>query len=78
MRRHLRGIGGNERQRPFRHAPLDREHSRHGIDAKRIGGKAVERIGRQRDEAAGKNPFRRFLDRIALRGLGIDEDAAHC
>ena len=76
-RRDLIGIGGDERQRAVGARPFTAKHARDRVGAERIGREAVERVGRQRDEAAGPNPLRRFLERVPLRRLGVNEHAAH-
>ena len=51
-------ISGSAR---FDAAPLHSEHPRHRVAVERIGGQSVQRVGRQRDDAAVENPLGGFL-----------------
>src|SRR5207244_1328323 len=73
----LRTVGGNQRNAAVGRTSFRFEQSIHRRGVERIDGEAVERVGRQRDDLAEADPFRGFLDRIALRRLGIHEDAPH-
>ena len=73
MRGDLRDVGGDQRQRAVGGAALHREHARDGGRAERIGREPVQRVGRNRDDAAGANPLGGLLDGVALRRSGIDD-----
>jgi len=66
---HLRAIGGDQRNRAIVGPPLRREQPGHRLRVERIDREAVQRVGRQRDDAAVDDPLRGFLNRITLREL---------
>ena len=58
--RDLLRVGGDERKRAFGRAALCDQHAGDRVRTKRIGGESVQRVGRQRDEAAGPDDARGF------------------
>jgi len=76
-RAYLFDAGCDERNGLVRFAILDGEQARHGRRVERIGGEAVQRVGRDRRDAARAQHRCRASDRPGIGRGGIHGDAQH-
>ena len=70
-------VGGNQRQRALGGSALDREDPLHSGGGKRIGGKAVQRVGGHGDDPSGPDERRGFFQHGRVRLVRVDGDPAH-